>query len=80
MGHSDVWNSHPKDHGKGSRQWCAACFDFLTTNRQAWMLNELVRVGLGTGSAELFGRHFLPGMTENSFHARSADQLQFRQT
>jgi hypothetical protein len=22
MGHSDVWNSHPKKYGEGSRPWC----------------------------------------------------------
>jgi hypothetical protein len=24
MGHEAVWNSHPKDYGKGGRRWCAA--------------------------------------------------------
>ena len=23
MGHHDVWNSHPNNHSKGGRQWCA---------------------------------------------------------
>jgi ribosomal protein S14 len=30
MGHDAVWNSHPKNYGKGSRKWCVGLIGRLS--------------------------------------------------
>lgn len=54
MAHANVWNSHPKSFGKGSRQWYVAdnsrsffIFLFLVDFHLVKILSEEPNVGIG---------------------------------
>lgn len=45
MGHSNVWNSHPKTYGPGSRAWSVSIFlFFLSSVQSSYGVNYLIEI------------------------------------
>ncbi|KAK8962175.1 40S ribosomal protein S29 [Platanthera guangdongensis] len=54
MGHSNVWNSHPKNYGQGSRTWDKFCGGLITCPHESFQyLLQLALPSISSNSINL---------------------------